>query len=168
MSGGLDVRPTSDRLRETLFNILSPKVVDSRFLDICAGSGAVGIEALSRGAIHSTFIERSRRACAVIEANLKTLEISQAAIVNRDALSALKRFQETRDQFEIIFFDPPYASELYAKAMELLGVSDLLASEGVIVVEHRVKSPTEAQYGGLRIFREVTQGESALTFYARA
>jgi len=164
---GLEVRPTSDRLRETLFNILAPKVTDSRFLDICAGSGAVGIEALSRGATHSTFIESSRRASAVIEANLEALGIADASIVNQDALSALKQFQETDTQFDIIFFDPPYASELYGKAMELLGVGDLLAAGGIVVVEHRVKAPTEARYGDLQIYREVKQGESALAFYAR-
>src|SRR5436189_4804331 len=87
-------RPTSDRLRETLFNILAPRIDGSRFLDICAGSGAVGIEALSRGASQAIFIDKSRSACAAIEANLVSLGIDEKDILNRDALSALKRLDE--------------------------------------------------------------------------
>jgi 16S rRNA (guanine966-N2)-methyltransferase len=163
---GLEVRPTSDRLRETLFNILAPKIHGSRFLDICAGSGAVGIEALSRGATRATLIERSRRACAVIEANLEALGLKIGEVIRQDALTALKRLQETGAQFDIIFFDPPYASEIYGKAMDMLGTGNLLAPGGLIVVEHRVKAPTESEYGGLRIYRQVKQGESGLAFYS--
>ena len=164
--GGLDVRPTSDRLRETLFNILATKISGSRFLDICAGSGAVGIEALSRGAIAVTFIERSRHACAAIEANLNALAIkSKATSINRDAASALKRLEQESEPFDIVFFDPPYASEVYGHVMKQLGSGVLLAAGAVVIVEHRVKAPPESEYGRLRIFREVKQGESALAFY---
>src|SRR5258705_9764698 len=98
---GLAVRPTSDRLRETLFNILAPRIGGSRFLDICAGSGAVGIEALSRGAAEATFIESSRHACAVIEANLASLGITQATIFKHDATDSLKRLERESVQFDI-------------------------------------------------------------------
>src|SRR5688572_14346261 len=101
---GLAVRPTSDRLRETLFNILTPRIHGSRFLDICAGSGAVGIEALSRGASEVTFVERSRRACAVIEANLASLGIKEATIIKHDAAASLKRLERESAQFDIAFF----------------------------------------------------------------
>lgn len=162
---GLTVRPTSDRLRETLFNILARRIEGSRFLDICAGSGAVGIEALSRGAAEATFIERSRTACAVIEANLSALGIaSEATIVNRDAVGALKRLEQERRQFDIAFFDPPYASELRSHVMNQLGSSHMLSAGAIVIVEHRVKSPP-TEVGKLRRFREVKQGESALTFY---
>src|SRR5262245_2325272 len=90
---GLAVRPTSDRLRETLFNILARRIQGSRFLDICAGSGAVGIEALSRGASEVTFIESARRACAGIEMNLKALGVDKAEIINRDAVAALAELE---------------------------------------------------------------------------
>ncbi len=164
---GLRVRPTSDRLRETLFNILAPRIADSRFLDICAGSGAVGIEALSRGASETTFIEKSRRACSAIEANLAALGIDHKNILNRDAVSALKRLHENQQQFDIVFFDPPYASEIYPQVMESLGTTDLVADGGIVVVEHRAKAPPQEEYGGMRIYRYVRQGESALAFYAR-
>jgi 16S rRNA (guanine966-N2)-methyltransferase len=164
--GGLTVRPTSDRLRETLFNILAPRISGSRFLDICAGSGAVGIEALSRGALTVTFIERSRKACGVIEANLGALGItSNATIVNRDAALALKRLEQESACFDVAFFDPPYASELYGQIMKQLGSGILLSDGAVIVVEHRAKTPPELEYNKLRIIREVKQGESALAFY---
>ena len=164
--GGLAVRPTSDRLRETLFNILTPKVYGSRFLDICAGSGAVGIEALSRGAAEVTFIERSRHACAVIEANLTALGItSKATTINRDAAAALKRLEQESERFDVAFFDPPYASEIYGQVMKQLGSGDLLSAGAVVILEHRAKTPPEPEYGKLRIFREVKQGESALAFY---
>src|SRR5438034_1147964 len=107
--GGLAVRPTSDRLRETLFNILTPQIQGSRFLDICAGSGAVGIEALSRGASKVTFIERSRQACAVIEANLASLGITDATIIKHDAAASLKKLAREGAEFDVVFFDPPYA-----------------------------------------------------------
>ena len=164
---GLRVRPTSDRLRETLFNILTPRIADSSFLDICAGSGAVGIEALSRGASHATFIDKSSLACSVIEANLAALGIEQMDILNRDALAALKRLDENQLQFDIVFFDPPYASEIYAKVMETLGSTGLVADGGIVVVEHHAKTPPQEEYGELRMYRHVKQGESALAFYGR-
>jgi 16S rRNA (guanine966-N2)-methyltransferase len=164
--GGLTVRPTSDRLRETLFNILAPRIEGSRFLDICAGSGAVGIEALSRGASEATFVDSSRSACSVIEANLQTLGIErEATVVNRDALAALKRFAEESGRFDIAFLDPPYASGIYAAVMRRLATTALLSDSAIVVVEHRAKTPPEADYDGLKLFRELKQGESAIAFY---
>ena len=164
---GLAVRPTSDRLRETLFNILAPKIHGSHFVDICAGSGAVGIEALSRGASEVTFIERSRGACAVIEANLASLGITQATLIKQDAAASLKKLQREAIQFDIAFFDPPYASEIYGEVMNQLGSDGLLTDDALVIVEHRVKTPPIPECGSLRIFREVRQGESALSFFSR-
>lgn len=165
---GLAIRPTSDRLRESLFNILAPQIAGARFLDICAGSGAVGIEALSRGASHATFIERSRRASATIEANLASLGItSEARVINREATSAIKRLIESSEKFDIAFFDPPYSAQIYRRVMSLLASSDLLTSSGIAIVEHHAKLPPDPEYGPLRIYREVRHGESALAFYAR-
>jgi 16S rRNA (guanine(966)-N(2))-methyltransferase RsmD len=163
---GLAVRPTSDRLRETLFNILAPRIEGSRFLDICAGSGAVGLEALSRGASAATLIDKSRRACSVIEANLQTLGIKrEATVINRDAITALKRLAEEAKEFDIVFLDPPYASEIYDTLMHELATTRLLSSDSIVIVEHRAKTPPEPHYDELKLFREVKQGESAIAFY---
>jgi 16S rRNA (guanine(966)-N(2))-methyltransferase RsmD len=166
---GLSVRPTSDRLRETLFNILTPVTRDSNFLDLCAGSGAVGIEALSRSARFATFVEISRRACSVIEDNLGSLGITdEAAIINRDVVSALKRMETEERRFDVIFFDPPYASDLYEKVMKFIGLSKLLNESGILIVEHRAKTPPQSQYGKLQLYRQVKQGDSSLGFYSNS
>jgi 16S rRNA (guanine(966)-N(2))-methyltransferase RsmD len=149
-----------------LFNILAPRIDGSRFLDICAGSGAVGIEALSRGATEATFIEGSRHACAVIEANLALLGIaSEATIIKRDVAAALKLLDLEARQFDVAFFDPPYASEIYGQVMRQLGSGNQLSDGALVIVEHLAKTPLEREYGILRICREVKQGESALAFY---
>ena len=160
---GLAVRPTSDRLRETLFNILAPQIKGARFLDLCAGSGAVGIEALSRDASHVTFVDQSRRACSAIQVNFDTIGITnEATIVNKDAVNALRHLT---GEFDVIFFDPPYESEVYDRVLIELGESALPAPTAVVVVEHRAKHPPERTYGRLEIFRTVKQGESSLAFF---
>ena len=164
---GLKIRPTSDRLRETLFNILAPRITDARFLDLCAGSGAVGIEAISRGASSVVFIESSRRAAALIEENLEHCGIAARAHVhNRDALAALKLLGSKGVQFDIIYFDPPYESHIYSPVLELIAKTSLLARDGVLVAEHRGSAILNPGYGDLRPYREVKQGDSRLTFYA--
>ncbi len=165
---GLQVRPTSDRLRETLFNILAPKIEDAAFLDLCAGSGAIGIEALSRGAAHVTFVESSRRALAQLIENLAHCRIDEAVeVVQRDVVSAVKQLVAQSRRFDLIFFDPPYASNLYWPVMELLGTGDILAPGGALIVEHRGKNPVPEEIGHLRRYREVRQGESSLSFFFR-
>lgn len=164
---GLDVRPTSDRLRETLFNILAAEVRDSNFLDICAGSGAISIEALSRGAAHVTLIDESRRAGQVIQENLRALGITdEARLLNRDALAAIKQLESEPRTFDIVYFDPPYASPIYSRVMNQLGASSILHPDSIVIVEHHAKTPIDKKYGKLTIYRELKQGESALGFYA--
>ena len=163
---GSMTRPTSDRLRETLFNILTPWIDGSRFLDICAGSGAVGIEALSRGASEVTFIEKSRDACAVIEANLNTVGAAgRATIERRSASAALNVLEQESRQFDIAYFDPPYSSEMYHDVLERLGSGTVIARSSIVVVEHRARNSPHAEYYQLHRFRELKQGESALAFY---
>lgn len=164
---GAAVRPTSDRLRETLFNILAPRIGGSRFLDICAGSGAVGIEAISRGASEVTFIEKSRRALSAVKVNLHTLGIDDGVRrIERDAIAGLQALSEASAVFDIVFFDPPYASQLYDSVMRRLAPSTLITLESIVIVEHRAKHRLESVYSNLRMCRQVKQGESALSFYA--
>lgn len=166
-SSGLDVRPTSDRLRETLFNILAPQIRGAHFLDLCAGSGAIGIEALSRHATHITFVDQSRRVCDIIKANLQTLKIGdEARILNCEALAAIRQLEGEGETFDIIYFDPPYASELYEPVLGRLTTSQIIGDGTLIIVEHRKKVRLESEYGKWKLYREVKQGEAALAFYA--
>jgi|SRR6185369_6655487 len=165
----LATRPTSDRLRETLFNILAPRIAGARFLDLCAGSGAVGIEALSRGAAHVTFVDRSRKMYALIETNLKLLKVGDdvTEASSREALDFLKR--NIRDEpFDLIFFDPPYAID-YGEVLDYLGANaaGLLAGDGAVIVEHDRKKDLADETGSLKRYRVVKQGDSALSFYER-
>ncbi|PWT88732.1 MAG: 16S rRNA (guanine(966)-N(2))-methyltransferase RsmD [Blastocatellia bacterium] len=165
----LDIRPTSDRLRETLFNILAPYIDEVRFLDLCAGSGAVGIEALSRGAAHATFVDRSRKMCGLIEANLDLCRVpeEQTEIFNMEAADFLRFAVAKRLQtWDLVFFDPPYKQD-YANVLELLGtnVEDLLKDDALIVVEHHHKNRLPGIIGDLKQSRVVKQGDSSLSFY---
>ena len=163
----MNVRPTSDRLRETLFNVIAPLIEDARFLDLCAGTGAVGIEALSRGASHATFVDRSRRSCQLIEANIKLCRISeeQHEIYCSEAVDFLR--QTTSHAWDIIFFDPSYKDE-YLKSLELIGSKrNLLRHGGLVIVEHHHKNTLPEAIGDLNRTRVLKQGDSSLSFYKK-
>ena len=167
----LKTRPTSDRLRETLFNILTPRIEGARFLDLCAGSGAVGIEALSRGAAHVTFVDRSRKMYALIETNLDLLNVGdgETEVVSREALDFLGRnVKHEAEPFDVIFFDPPYAMD-YEEVLDYVGenAAELLAQDGVVVVEHHKKKDLPKGFTELQCYRVLRQSDSCLTFYKR-
>jgi 16S rRNA (guanine(966)-N(2))-methyltransferase RsmD len=162
-------RPTSDRLRETLFNVLAPRIDGStRFLDLCAGTGAIGIEALSRGAGFSTFVDKSRRACALIEDNLEHLNIpeDETEIVCLPAETFAGRAHESG--WDIVYFDPPYDIDYSTVMFEFgSGSSTLLNDDGVLIVEHHSKMPLLDAVGHIRRWRILKQGDSSLSFYER-
>jgi 16S rRNA (guanine(966)-N(2))-methyltransferase RsmD len=167
---GLATRPTSDRLRETLFNILAPRVEGASWLDLYAGSGAIGIEALSRGAAHVTFVERAPSALKVLRGNLARLGVTSGFSISPGSVGAyLKRSQKPARAFDVVFLDPPYdAAEEYAAVLGLLGgaVAGLLAPGALVIAEHRSKESLEEQYGNLARTRLLKQGDAALSFYA--
>ena len=167
----LATRPTSDRLRETLFNILAPKILEVRFLDLCAGSGAVGIEALSRGAAHVTSVDSSPKMTTLIKSNLALCGVTQdeSRVVTGDVLKFLRKESAASDgAWDIIFFDPPYADD-YADVLGALGdfTSGLLATDGIVIVEHHHKKQLSERSGTLERYRVLKQGESSLSFYRR-
>lgn len=166
---GLDTRPTSDRLRETLFNVLAPRIEGAHFLDLYAGSGANGIEALSRDAASVVFVEKAAPAVAAIRANLKALGIADRwSIDGHSAVSSLKRLIEQSQSFDIVFLDPPYKSaEEYALILRKLGGESaaLLKENALVIAEHHHKQPLEESYGKLSRYRLLQQGEAALSFY---
>ncbi len=168
---GNKTRPTSDRLRETLFNVLQTKIdSDTRFLDLCSGTGAIGIEALSRGAEFAAFVDKSRRACALIEENLDLLAVpeEQTEVLQSSAEDFLRRDDEKTDGWDIVFFDPPYQED-YSKVILLFADDDskLLSAEGVFIAEHHAKTVLPDAVGELRRWRILKQGETHLSFYEK-
>jgi 16S rRNA (guanine(966)-N(2))-methyltransferase RsmD len=172
----MQVRPTSDRLRETLFNVIAPRIEGTRFLDLCAGSGAVGIEALSRGAAHVTFVDRSRKMCGLVESNLDLVRIPEDAtdVVQSVAEEFLRRplgrrgrpGQLPMESWDLVYFDPPYATD-YLGVLKLFGVKTgaLLAENGCLIVEHHHKNELPDEIGSIHRQRILKQGDSALSFY---
>lgn len=167
---GLATRPTSDRLRETLFNVLAPRIQSSSFLDLYAGSGAVGIEALSRGAASSTFVERAAPALKVLRANLENLQITENFRIHAESVRAfLSGPRSQAVEYDIAFLDPPYdAVAEYETILNLFGgaAAAFLAPGAVVIAEHRKKEKLDLRYGSLERTRLLEQGDAALSFYA--
>jgi 16S rRNA (guanine966-N2)-methyltransferase len=159
------IRPTSDKLRETLFNILGPRVQGATFLDGCAGVGAIGIEAISRGAAFVYFVEQSRKACQMIRENLKALEIGEGfKVLEMDLIKSLNALDASLD---IAFIDPPYErDDLYEAALERFGSASRLAPEGLLIMEHSKRKDLPESAGRLRKIRSLVQGDAALAFYS--
>jgi 16S rRNA (guanine(966)-N(2))-methyltransferase RsmD len=169
---GLATRPTSDRLRETLFNVLAARIQGAAFLVLYAGSGAVGIEALSRGAARVEFVERAPKALKALRTNLVKLGIVGGFRIDSSSVAvALKHLGNGNERFDLFFLDPPWdkATE-YAATLGLLGGSaaGLLADGALIIAEHRRKERLEDRYGSLQRTRLLEQGDAALSFYAAA
>ena len=173
----MQVRPTSDRLRETLFNVIAPRIEGTRFLDLCAGSGAIGIEALSRGAAHVTFVDRSRKMCGLVESNLDLVRIpeDETEVVQAEAEEFLRRPRARQgraglrphvEPWDLVYFDPPYATD-YLGVLKRFGVDAgaLLSEGGCLIVEHHHKNTLPEEIGNIRRQRVLKQGDSALSFY---
>ena len=156
---GLDVRPTPDRLREALFNVLAPRIAGAAFADLYAGTGAVGIEALSRGASRAIFAEQNRAAVSVLRQNLKSLELEARAQVLQGRTTALLGGIRA----DIVFLDPPYALEgEYVTALTKLGARP----PQMVIVQHDVRLKLAPAYGELRQTRVLNQGDNCLSFFS--
>jgi 16S rRNA (guanine(966)-N(2))-methyltransferase RsmD len=180
---GLSTRPTSDRLRETLFNVLARRMNGAGggavFLDLYAGSGAVGLEALSRGAAQVTFVERSPAALKVLRSNLERLGIESGFAVRAESVAAFLRSAAKASprpipnevakpgRYEVVYLDPPYdAAGEYAATLGVLGEAQgILAPGALVIAEHRRKQSLEDRYGSLKRTRLLEQGDAALSFY---
>ena len=175
---GTATRPTSDRLRETLFNVIAPRLPGARFADLYAGSGAVGIEALSRGAAYVYFAEKAPAAVAAIRANLAMLKVAQGFAIEERGVGALlngwieRSAKGTLSPLDVIVLDPPWESATeYTATLALLGSargSALLAPGAAVVAEHSARVPLPERFGSLVQTRTKKQGDAALAFYSVA
>ena len=170
---GMDIRPTSDRLRETLFDVLcagNPEALaGSTWIDLYAGTGCVGIEALSRGAGMVYFVESSKAAADLIAANLKSLGIGSGfKVLKADADKALRQLESSGIVADIVFLDPPYRMrDEYARTLRAIADSSVLTSSGVVIAEHEKKFDPGGEFGTLKRYRKLEQGDAALSFYRR-
>lgn len=170
---GMEIRPTSDRLRETLFNVLTagdPNTLEkSIWIDLFAGTGAVGIEALSRGAEKVYFVESSAVASKVIANNLRSLQIGdEAELLQMDASKALTGLSNENAAADFVFFDPPYRmKDVYGEILGLLSRGNLLKPNGIVIAEHEKKFDAGNDFALLQRYRVLQQGDAALSFYRR-
>jgi 16S rRNA (guanine(966)-N(2))-methyltransferase RsmD len=161
------VRPTSDYLREALFDILGSSIRGVRFLDLYAGSGAVGIEALSRGGAEVVFLEQDPGCLRVLRENVEMVGLGPKRVIAGDVLRILPRLVRQGEDFDIIFLDPPYGTGLARRTLDVVAAGDLLRPEGLAIVEHFGKEPLPPQIGRLRRVREKKHGQTVLTFYEK-
>ena len=166
---GKKTRPTGGRLKKSLFDILALRLADARVLDLFAGAGALGLEALSRGASHVTFVERNRAAANAIRKNLEKLRLTkQAELLQRDAESAIKFLGGGHEAFDLVLLDPPYRADNHAALLQKIGSASLAKPGGLVILEHHHKTPLADTYASLAKVREVRAGESCLTFFESA
>ena len=167
---GTSTRPTSDRLRERLFDILQVRIEGCRFVDLYAGTGAVGIEALSRGASHVWFAENADPALASIRGNLGALKIARGfTLEDRGTGAMLQRLAKLPEPVDIVYLDPPYEAEAeYPGTLNFLGSvrgRQILASDSLVIAEHSSKTKLAGRYGALENYRHLKQGDAALSFF---
>ena len=170
---GSEVRPTADRVKESLFRIFGEGVVDADFLDLCAGTGSIGLEALSRGAKSTTFVDNNYHSVRIIESNLQMCGFDrkhpQVKLIHLDARKALARLGKRKAKFDLMYFDPPYASKIYKSCLKQIAEANLLSPIGVLVVEHgKVQEadwPESLILDELVLSRQERYGDTILSFY---
>ncbi len=159
---GSRVRPTSDKVKQALFNILGGRVADAAFLDLYAGAGGIGIEALSRGAGRVVFVDSSRESIAAIKKNIERTGLGERAQVVPAKAEAFVR--GSKEAYDIAFLDPPYAAEMQP-LLELIAGSGIVKPDGVVIAEHFKKQPSPEHAGSLTLYREARYGDTVLAFY---
>jgi 16S rRNA (guanine966-N2)-methyltransferase len=160
------IRPTQGKVRKALFDILGD-IEGLSFLELFAGSGGVGIEALSNGAKEAVFVEKDSICVKRIEGNLSLLGCLGYRVIGLDALKAIERLYRDKHKFDIIFLDPPYYGDMSKKALQTLSAYDILAPNGFVVTQHFKKDDLPAQLGDLRLFRQAKYGDTILSFYKK-
>lgn len=163
---GINIRPTSDRVKESLFNMFGTRIYDSEFLDLFAGTGGIGIEAYSRGAAKIVFIDESPKSVQVLKGNLEKLKVSEGIeVYNTDYGNAIVRLAQEGRVFDIIFVDPPYLKGLAQNALNRISEEGILKEDGIVVVEHDIQDRLPEAAGALRLQRQKKYGNTMLSFY---
>lgn len=163
---GMDTRPTTDRVKESVFNILAPVVVDSNFLDLFSGTGGMAIEALSRGAYQAVLVEKNAKTATVIRENLKLTKLSvNAEVIVKDTYAAIKMLAEQHRKFDIIYIDPPYFEDYYQRVLVAISQYQLLTSDGIVVVESSNKVTLVDAVETLSMMRKQKYGDTIIYFY---
>ena len=170
---GSEVRPTADRVKESLFRIFGEQIVDADFLDLCAGTGNIGLEGLSQGARSATFVDSSYHSIRTIESNLEMCGFDrkhpQVRVIHLDARKALIRLGKRKAKFDLIYFDPPYASKIHESCVKQIANANLLSPAGVLVIEHRRVQENDWTESlildELVLSRQERYGDTMLSFY---
>lgn len=165
---GMTTRPTADRVKEALFNILQGEIEESNFLDLYAGTGNIGIEALSRGAKIAVFIDEDRQAINVLKENLSLIGLEEKGeVYQQDVLRALRILGKKRLLFDLIFLDPPYRHGLEEKTLFAISANNLLLPQGLVIVEHLDKNILPLKVDALELVRKERYGDTAISFYRK-
>ncbi len=160
-----DVRPTTDRVKESLFNMINPYIMDSNILDLFAGTGSLGIECLSRGASKCVFVDKSKESIDIVKSNIKKARVeSESIIINSDFKEAI-RVKIKNEKFDVVFMDPPYYKNLFIECLETIEESNILSEDGIIVVEHDTKEILPDEVKNLEKYRTKKYGNTTITFY---
>ena len=162
----LDVRPTTDRVKESLFNIINPYIRESNILDLFAGTGSLGIECLSRGAKNCVFVDKSKESIGIVKSNIKKARVeNESTILNIDFKDAVKRLSVQKQKFDVIFMDPPYYENMFIDCLKSIDELNLLKEDGLVVVEHDTNDLFDDNIGRLYKSREKKYGNTTITFY---
>lgn len=159
------VRPTSDKVRESIFNVLRQEIVGKRILDLFAGAGTLGIEALSRGAESATFVDASRQSISILKENLHALDLEGKSNILR--LDGLKALGQLKQRFDLIFADPPYLKGLVQRIVDSVARSEVLQKDGILILEHHKKENPSLPQENLSVFKQKRFGDTVISFFMK-
>lgn len=162
----MSTRPTADMVKESIFNMLAGKVETKRVLDVFAGSGSMGIEALSRGASFAVFMDKSYECCKIIKENLLHTKLSdRAEVYATDYIAGIKKLAQRGEKFDIIILDPPYNKNFIQEALKMLTNNDIMGNKSMVIAEHSIKDVLPEEVGGLKLCRTRKYGDTAVSIY---
>lgn len=162
------IRPTADNVRKSAFDILGDEVSGACVLDLFAGSGALGLEAISRGASSCVFVDNNKSSIKAIKENLEALGLldsEEIDVIFANVLRGISKFLRSGDKFDLIFLDPPYYKSLVKKSLFLLGTYDILAKSGIAIAEHSKHDEVPVSVGELKLYRSARYGDTRISFY---